>query len=189
MFWCEKWFDPTENELYIASLIPKGGRKYPHCINVLFRLEFRAIDFAALSYSVVLDYFIKTSGVTHVNSAVLKRLPVLNRTTDNRIRTALWLRTLALSCVTSHYQELWELMCKQEVPQLTTFEGYHEERKLRCIEQFQSDNWTIGHNHCDSQFFKKLTPNWQRNIALRSHFDERQALIEIDVLAAIGFGN
>ncbi|MGP6216033.1 MULTISPECIES: hypothetical protein [Pseudomonas aeruginosa group] len=33
-------------------------------------------------------------------------------------------------------------------------------------------------------FFAQLTPEWQRNCALRSDYARRQALVEIDVLAA-----
>lgn len=37
-------------------------------------------------------------------------------------------------------------------------------------------------------FFAKLTPEWQRNCALRSDYSRRQALVEIDVLVAQSLG-
>ena len=37
---------------------------------------------------------------------------------------------------------------------------------------------------CPQDFFAKLTPDWQRHCALRSDYARRQALVEIDVLAA-----
>lgn len=40
----------------------------------------------------------------------------------------------------------------------------------------------------NNNFFKNLTPHWQRDIALRSDYERRQALVEIDVLAAMALG-
>jgi hypothetical protein len=37
-------------------------------------------------------------------------------------------------------------------------------------------------------FFASLTKDWQRNCALRSDYTRRQALVEIDVLAAMALG-
>lgn len=37
-------------------------------------------------------------------------------------------------------------------------------------------------------FFANLTPEWQRNCALRSDYSRRQALVEIDVLVAQALG-
>jgi hypothetical protein len=37
-------------------------------------------------------------------------------------------------------------------------------------------------------FFKQLTPDWQRNCALRTDYNRRQALVEIDVLVAMALG-
>ncbi len=37
-------------------------------------------------------------------------------------------------------------------------------------------------------FFTNLTPEWQRNCALRSDYSRRQALVEIDVLVAQALG-
>jgi hypothetical protein len=40
----------------------------------------------------------------------------------------------------------------------------------------------------DHSFFANLTPTWQRTHALRTDYARRQALIEIDVLAAMALG-
>ena len=39
-----------------------------------------------------------------------------------------------------------------------------------------------------TDFFSNLTPTWQRNNALRTDYERRQALVEIDVLAAMALG-
>jgi len=53
---------------------------------------------------------------------------------------------------------------------------------------FREDGWAkvdsrLGHDH-----FCKLTPEWTRDCALRTNFERRQALVEIDVLAAMALG-
>jgi hypothetical protein len=84
------------------------------------------------------------------------------------INTQMIVRTLSLSCLTTHYIELWE-------------EQFNEE--------FKSDNWSKPNDsRLNQNFFKNLTPNWQRNVALRTDYERRQALVEIDVLVAQELG-
>ena len=83
-------------------------------------------------------------------------------------------RALALSAVTNHYTDLWN----------------------NCWNPaFTQQRWSIhsGSDHPGAQvlpqdFFNQLTPNWQRNCALRSDYARRQALVEIDVLVAQALG-
>lgn len=60
---------------------------------------------------------------------------------------------------------------------------------------FTQQRWSISpdSDHPGAQvlpqdFFKQLTPSWQRNCALRSDYARRQALVEIDVLVAQALG-
>ena len=72
-------------------------------------------------------------------------------------------RTLALNCLTSHYAELWS-ECWNDA--------------------FQSERWLSDDPRLDQNFWKHLTPEWQRNCALRSDYARRWALVELDVLVA-----
>ena len=51
-----------------------------------------------------------------------------------------------------------------------------------------SDTWTTSCSAIDHNFFANLTPKWQRNNALRTDLERRQALIEIDVLISLSLG-
>ena len=74
-----------------------------------------------------------------------------------------FVRVLGLNCLTTSYAELWD----------------------ECFEpKWQDDHWTQNITGIDGDWFKKLTPTWQRNNALRSDLSRRQALLEIDVLTA-----
>ena len=77
------------------------------------------------------------------------------------------MRTLALNCLTSHYADLWR-ECWQPA--------------------FQQDSWASNDPRLPQNFFTQLTPDWQRHCALRSDYSRRQALVEIDVLAAQALG-
>ena len=139
------------------------------------------VDFFALSVSIVLDFFIKTTGTGHVNVSLLNRLPILADDCPASFRNALRARALSLSCLTTHYADLWEEICGTLFP---------DGPSRRHIDAFNCDSWTRaeGEDKGDSRlpptFFADLTPTWSRNVALRTDFARRQALVEIDVLAA-----
>jgi len=77
------------------------------------------------------------------------------------------LRALALNCLTIHYADLWQTCYRPE---------------------FNRQRWTKNDPRLPNAFFEKLTPEWQRDCALRSDYARRQALVEIDVLAAQALG-
>lgn len=76
-------------------------------------------------------------------------------------------RTLALNCLTTHYADLWQ----------------------ECWDDaFTKERWAKIDPRLDNSKFTNLTPTWQRNCALRTDYERRQALVEIDVLAAMALG-
>lgn len=77
------------------------------------------------------------------------------------------LRALALNCLTTHYADLWQPCWQPE---------------------FQQDGWASSDPRLPADFFARLTPEWQRDCALRSDYARRQALVEIDVLASLALG-
>ncbi|RAV24353.1 hypothetical protein DQE84_16105, partial [Staphylococcus warneri] len=53
---------------------------------------------------------------------------------------------------------------------------------------FNTQRWSRDLPQLPQDFFTKLTPEGQRNCALRSDYRRRQALVEIDVLVAQALG-
>lgn len=53
---------------------------------------------------------------------------------------------------------------------------------------FNTQRWSRDLPQLPQDFFANLTPEWQRNCALRSDYSRRQALVEIDVLVAQALG-
>ena len=178
---------PASERTLISSLVPKAVASINACTTVVFRSCQATVEFAALCNSIVLDYFTKCSSVTAVNKSTLEQLPVLGSQTNVQLRSALIVRTLILSCVSSHYRGLWESLCQLEVD-MTRTKTFNSVHPVPLFELFQLDAWTVTNAQIDAEFFSQLTPHWQRNVALRSDRMRRQALVEIDVLIAMAFG-
>ena len=99
-----------------------------------------------------------------------------------RLGAALRLRALALSCLTTHYADLWQEICAADLAR----PGAASED--RHIDAFRQDAWTKTDPRLPPAFFSTLTPEWTRDAALRTDYARRQALVEIDVLAAMALG-
>ena len=143
--------------------------------------------------SVVLDFFIKSTGTGEMNLSWLSRLPILPDTCDPRLRAALRLRTLCLSCLTSSYADLWLETCSTDLqgdfgaPTLADFtlpiqskDGIRTnssaERGYRYIDAFRTDRWAKSDSRLPQDYFVGFTPEWHRDVALRTDYARRQAL-------------
>ena len=189
----------------ITALVPTDLAYINGCVGSAFRNVHACLDFAAVSMSVVVDFFIKTTGIANLNRSWLSRLPILTKECDPRLRAAIWLRTLCLSCLTSSYADLWREACGVESQAkfggstLTDFTSTIQSddnastnsdtvRTYRYIHAFQAGDWAKSDSRLSREFFMGLTPEWQRCVALRTDYARRQALVEIDVLAAMALG-
>jgi len=165
----------------ITAIIPQGTALIHTNIATTFRNIGDMLDFSALSMSVALDFFIKTTGTTHVSPSWLVRLAILPGTCHHVIRMALRLRVLRLSCLTSHYAALWTQAC----------DGYihlhSDNNAMPAIDAFRADSWATEDPRLPNDF-STLDPTWCRECALRTDYARRQALIEIDVLTAMALG-
>ena len=165
----------TAERTLIAALIPKEFATIHTVVATAFRNPLHCVDFLAVSGSIVLDFFIKSTGVGHVNASLLNRLPILTQDCLPPIRNSLRARVLCLCSLTIPYADLWEEICNTPLP---------EDPSRRHIDAFNGDTWTSSDPRLPTNFFADLTPTWNRNYALRTDYARRQALVEIDVLTA-----
>ena len=166
----------------ITALIPKRVATIHTVVATAFQRATDSVDFAALTYSAVLDFFIKTTGAGEINVSWLLRLPFLSDTCPLHLRLALRLRALSLSCLTTHYAELWQDICG------TSLSDAPGNTSRSQLDAFREDAWTKSDPRLPADFFRNLTPDWQRDVALRTDYVRRQALVEIDVLSAVALG-
>ncbi|MBW4532660.1 MAG: hypothetical protein KME09_01855 [Pleurocapsa minor HA4230-MV1] len=156
---------PGNERTLIGSVIPKGVAHINGCRSYAFADQYinQLTIFGSFTYSIAYDFLVKTTGKTNLHQ-ILDDFPLIYGTCfDNSLK----IRFLTLSCLTTHYAELWETSYTPE---------------------FNQDTWTKQDPRLNNQFFHNLTPNWQRNVALRTDYKRRQALVEIDVLAAMALG-
>src|SRR5690606_19974257 len=122
------------------------------------------VSLSAPCVSLPLDFFVKSSGKAHILKEVADQFPVIDL---GLRRKKVFCRYLALNCLTTHYADLWQSCWQPE---------------------FTHDRWASTDPRLPQDFFASLTPDWQRHNALRSDYARRQALVEIDVLAAQALG-
>ena len=162
-----------------TALIPKAVATIHTTVSTVFQNPLDCVDYLALSASIVLDFLVKTTGTGHVNASLLNRLPILSEDCSPAIRNALRVRSLCLSCLTRPYADLWEEVCNAPLP---------EDSSRRHIDAFKADAWATSDARVSARFFGELTSTWTRDVAFRSDYARRQALVEIDVLTTIALG-
>lgn len=153
---------PSAERTLIQALIPPQMAHIDLGFSIALRDQGLVPVLNALHSSTAYDFFMKSSGKTHFRNEVAKMLAI-----PNGNQAALGLRSLALNCLTTHYTDLWQTCWQSE---------------------FRQDCWASADPRLPQDFFANLTPDWQRHNALRSDYARRQALVEIDVLAAQALG-
>ncbi|MEC8849773.1 MAG: N-6 DNA methylase [Pseudomonadota bacterium] len=144
-----------------AILAPPGVAHIDTVFSAVFKDQSRCISAGAAMCSTVVDFYIKTTGKSHIRSELFNLIPNLP---SNNARTT---RYLALNCLTSHYADLWE----------------------ECFRGSAGDGWSQPDNpRLPQNFWRDLTPRWTRHCALRTDYARRMALVEIDVLVAQELG-
>jgi hypothetical protein len=131
-------------------------------ISVVFRNIELVTELAALSSSIILDFFIKTVGASNLTDSRLSAFPL---GVEKKYKPQLFSRTLQLNCLNQYYAPLWEEMWQ---------------------EPFRTDRWSKQDVRLKP--FDSLTPQWQWSTPLRNWYERRQALVEIDVITAMALG-
>lgn len=155
-----RMFGASSERSLIGAIVPPGTAHIHPVLSTTFKDSNKAIAFAASCYSIVADFFLKTTGKADVYESTLRSFPYIES-------AALANRVLTLTCVTNHYADLWH-SCWQD--------------------DFRQVQWASDSPLLDHDFFANLTPEWQRHCALRNDYARRQALVEIDVLVAQALG-
>lgn len=155
---------PSSERTLIPTVIPPEAAHINTCLTTAFKNNQHLMDMLSMALSICLDYRVKSTGMGHANTTLINQLPILS---NNHYRNALHVRAASLTALTNHYANLWS-----EV----------------FAPAFTRQTWASESSILDQDFFKKLTPKWHRNCALRFDYARRQALLEIDVLVARTLG-
>jgi hypothetical protein len=142
----------------ISAIVPKSVGNINTAMTTAFQECHSLVDCVGTTQSLSSDFFVKSTGKPKADGSLLRFLPLISKNSMLRIRT------LMLNCLITHYAELWA-ECWDEV--------------------FKQERWTKEDPRLDNNKFANLTPEWNRHVALRTDYERRQALVEIDVLAAM----
>ena len=147
-----------ERTLLSAIIPPKAGH-----IIAISGIAFRNVDdlnIAATTFaSLPFDFYIKATGKGSMLFSTSSKMPLLRNIPKEAV-----CRALMLNCVNTYYGDLW---AKAWEP------------------AFTYSQWSKKDSRLKSEKFTSLTSNWNHCVPLRTDFERRQALVEIDVLTAM----
>ncbi len=134
-------------------------------INGIFSMCFKSdlLAFGAAAISLPYDFFMKITKKANMNFSAIQGLPVLRKF---RLMDRLKCRLLLLNCVTNDYRELWEKNYKDE---------------------FKTFGWAKTDDRLTKDF-SELKREWTISTPLRTDYERRFALCEVDVLTAMALG-
>ena len=121
-------------------------------------------SFAANSFSIPFDFYLKSTGKANINFSAASGFPILESWKHQKDTIC---RALLLNCVTKYFASLWN--------------------KEYAV-SFALQRWSKSDTRLSNARFSTLTPEWTWDIPLRTDYERRQALVEIDVLTAMALG-
>ena len=146
----------------ICAILPRRTAHINGVISISFLDRYNTVDMAALCSSLVMDFYWKTIATQNITESRLSTFPF---GIEQKYKNAMHSRTLMLNCLNKYYDDLWQ-DCWNDA--------------------FKEDTWSLSDKRLKP--FSTLSSCWNHNTPLRNHFERRQALVEIDVLAAMSFG-
>ena len=146
----------------LPAIIPPGTGY----INTVFGIAMKKglLTFAGYEASLLYDFYVKATRKSDGRYDTLSQLPCI---LDNPLVKLINIRTLMLNCLTRHYADFWT---------------------NNWDDEFTRDAWSKTDVRLKEDVFKNLSEQWRSDYSLKSDFERRQALIEIDVLTAMILG-
>lgn len=136
-------------------------------VNTVFSVALKnSVDMVCLAgceASLPYDFLIKCIGKGHVNYSTNMLFPLF----DGQKQKQITLRSLLLNCLTCYYAPLWKQVFEPS---------------------FIAGHWSKADKRLSSTCFSSLTSDWTWATPLRTDYERRQALVEIDVLTAMALG-
>lgn len=146
----------------ICAVLPRRTAHIHGVISATFSRGYNSVDMAALCASIIMDFYLKTIATQNLTPGRLSSFPL---GVELKYQSALYSRTLLLNCLTKHYADLWEECWREE---------------------YAKEHWSITDKRLKP--FDTLKSTWEWTTPLRNYFERRQALVEIDVIAAMALG-
>ncbi|WP_329314744.1 type II restriction endonuclease subunit M [Streptomyces sp. NBC_01278] len=161
VFWRRRTTSNTERTLQ-AAILPPGPTHVDAVHSLALASDRSTAIVGGIWASLPLDYLVKTSGKADVRTELAEQFPT---PLEHPLAEPLLLRTLRLNCLTREYSPLWEEL---------------------FTSTWLTDRWT------DPQAcrlpLQVVERSWSMGTPLRTEYDRRMALVEIDALVAVMLG-
>jgi hypothetical protein len=151
-----RMFGSSSERSFICSILPKKCVHINTVVSTVFKDKTNLLDFLASCNSLVFDFYLRTTGRSDLYGEQLGIFPLLS---SPYIQS----RVLFLCALNNHFYSLWNDHFKNN---------------------WTTHSWLKSDPRLSNSFFQNLTSDWNRNCALRTDYERRQALVEIDVLVA-----
>lgn len=145
----------------ISAIVPPKSSHINGIIGLAFSDHRLLVSVASAFSSLPYDFFVKITGMSNLRFTTIVVMPLL------RYSPEIAARTLMLNVLTNKYAHLW---------------------KESWEDKFTSLNWSKPDPRLCPERFTSLTPQWTWDTPLRTDYERRQALVEIDVLTAMALG-
>ena len=160
--WRKMIADNGERSL-LSALIPSGPAHIDSVISMALETDQQTSLTAGFFVSINLDYLLRVTGKSNLHASDARMMPVPEA--GHPLAAALLLRTLRLNCLTDTYADLW-----RELYDPT----------------WQMETWV--HEWPNVQLLGQVSSDWIRDTPLRTEYERRAALVEIDALVAVWLG-
>jgi hypothetical protein len=149
----------TERSLF-AAVIPPGPSHVDNVNSMALDNGLETSLNAGLWSSIPIDYILRITGASHLRVGNISTFPIV--TSSHPLAVPLLLRTLRLNCLTDAYSPLWNDLYRRS---------------------WGVEKWAILWPNI--QELGAIENEWEYDTPLRTEYERRAALVEIDALAAI----
>ncbi|HHV96803.1 MAG TPA: class I SAM-dependent DNA methyltransferase [Clostridiaceae bacterium] len=162
-FTARKMLNLSGERTLIGAIIPKSTAHINGLESIVFGNYINLVLFCGYAASIPYDFFIKSIGKSNLHSDNINPLPIMN----TKYNSSLLCRSLLLNVVNKYYSELWECLWSYA---------------------YRIEKWSKSDHRLRPEKFTSLTKEWTWDTPLRTDYERRQALVEIDVLTAMALG-
>ena len=148
-----------------SAIVPPGPSHVHSMTSHSFQNRELIAEISGLFNSLIFDFLVRSISGGTIGQATYGVVPILTEEQRKHpLLPALKIRALRLSCISSHYDDLWS-------------------------ESYSKDflDFEVTSPFAPKLSYGKLTKKWKRDCTLRSEEEREQALCEIDAIVAILF--
>ncbi|MFG2309707.1 class I SAM-dependent DNA methyltransferase [Streptomyces sp. NPDC048566] len=157
---------PLGNERSLfAALIPPGPTHVDAVDSMALHDNRSTVLNGGFWSSLPLDYLLRITGRSHLRVAEAYKMPASN--SNHPLAHPLMVRTLRLNSLTNAYSPIWQELFHPSWP--------------RC------EDWAYDWPNLNP-LARNLTPSWEYGTPLRTDYERRAALVELDALVSVWLG-